>query len=163
MKSTAGWAWGPPPYGYLSSIVSSVDSSLSVMSGAHQSIGYKALVLFGTEEQKKKYLPRLTSGEFLASFCLTEPSSGSDAYSIKTKAKDNGDGTYTINGQKLWITNAGKADFYTVFCKTEHEIDGEKKEKISCFIVEKSYPGVSFGEKEKKMGIRASETRAVLF
>jgi acyl-CoA dehydrogenase family protein 9 len=143
--------------------VAQMDGSVAVTLGAHQSIGFKALLNEGSEEQKQKWLPKLASGEVYAAFCLTEPGSGSDAYSIKTKATDNGDGTYTINGQKLWITNGGMAQFYSVFCKTDHVIDGEKKEKISCFIVEKEREGVSFGEKEDKMGIRASETRAVYF
>jgi len=143
--------------------VASYDGSTATMLGAHQSIGYRALINEGTEEQKKKWLPRLASGEVLAAFCLTEPGSGSDAYSIKTKAVDNGNGTYTLSGQKLWITNAGMAEFYSVFCKTDHQVDGKNVEKISCFIVEKSMPGVTFGEKENKMGIRASETRAVYF
>ncbi|MAE59407.1 MAG: acyl-CoA dehydrogenase [Halobacteriovorax sp.] len=143
--------------------VASFDGSVATMLGAHQSIGYRALLNDGSEEQKAKWLPSLASGEKLAAFCLTEPGSGSDAYSIKTKAVDNGDGTYTLNGQKLWITNGGSAEFYTVFAKTDHEIDGVVKEKISAFIVEKSMEGVSFGEKENKMGIRASETRAVYF
>ncbi len=143
--------------------IASYDGSTATMLGAHQSIGYRALLNEGNEEQKKKWLPRLASGEVIAAFCLTEPGSGSDAYSIKTKAVLNNDGTYTLNGQKLWITNGGMADFYSVFCKTDHEVDGKNVEKISCFIVEKSMPGVSFGEKENKMGIRASETRAVYF
>lgn len=143
--------------------VASNDGATATMVGAHQSIGYRALLNEGTDEQKQKWLPLLASGEKIAAFCLTEPGSGSDAYSIKTKAVDNGDGTFTINGQKLWITNAGRAEFYSVFCKEDVEVDGEKKEKISCFIVEKDFEGVSFGEKEEKMGIRASETRAVYF
>ncbi len=151
-------------YARVFSEIAGVDGSVATMLGAHQSIGYRALLNEGNAEQKAKWLPRLASGECLASFCLTEPGSGSDAYSIKTKATDNGNGTYTINGQKLWITNAGKAEFYSVFCKTDHKgSDGKTVEKISCFIVEKSFPGVSFGEKENKMGIRASETRAVYF
>ncbi len=143
--------------------VASFDGSVATMLGAHQSIGYRALLNEGTDEQKEKWLPSLATGEKLAAFCLTEPGSGSDAYSIKTKAVDNGDGTYTLTGQKLWITNGGSAEFYSVFCKTDHEVNGETKEKISCFIVEKGMEGVSFGEKENKMGIRASETRAVYF
>jgi acyl-CoA dehydrogenase family protein 9 len=139
------------------------DASVATMVGAHQSIGYRALLNEGTEAQKQKWLPLLASGQVIAAFCLTEPGSGSDAYSIKTKAVDNKDGTYTINGQKLWITNGGLAGFYSVFCKTDHEVDGKVVEKISCFIVEKDMPGISFGEKENKMGIRASETRAVYF
>lgn len=139
------------------------DASVATMIGAHQSIGYRALLNEGTEEQKKKWLPLLASGKVIAAFCLTEPGSGSDAYSIKTKAVDNKDGTYTITGQKLWITNGGLAGFYSVYCKTDHEVDGKTVEKISCFIVEKERLGVSFGEKENKMGIRGSETRAVYF
>lgn len=150
-------------YARVFSEIAGLDGSIATTLGAHQSIGFKALVNEGTEEQKKKWLPRLASGQAVASFCLTEPGSGSDAYSIKTKAVKNADGTYTINGQKLWITNAGLAEFYSVFCKTDHVVDGKNVEKISCFIVEKSFPGVSFGNKEDKMGIRASETRAVFF
>ena len=143
--------------------LASHDGAIATMTGAHQSIGYRALLNEGTDEQKKKWLPRLASGEVIAAFCLTEPGSGSDAYSIKTKAIDNKDGTYTITGQKLWITNAGLAGFYSVFAKTDHVVDGKTVEKISCFIVEGGMPGLSFGEKENKMGIRASETRAVYF
>ena len=147
--------------------ISGFDGATAVFLGGHQSIGYKPLLNEGTDEQKAKWLPDLASGRRLAAFCLTEPGSGSDAYSIKTKAVDNGDGTFTITGQKLWITNGGLADFYSVFCKTDHENDGKTTEKISCFVVEKDAPGsqghLTFGEKEKKMGIRASETRAVYF
>ena len=150
-------------YARVFSEVAANDGGIATMLGAHQSIGFKALLNEGTEEQKKKWLPKLASGECLASFCLTEPGSGSDAYSISTRATLNADGSYTITGQKLWISNAGTAEFYTVFCKTEHVIDGKKVDKISCFIVEKSFPGVSFGAKEDKMGIRGSETRAVYF
>jgi acyl-CoA dehydrogenase family member 9 len=151
-------------YARVFSQIAGIDGAIATTLGAHQSIGFKALLNEGNEEQKKKWLPRLASGEAIAAFCLTEPGSGSDAYSIKTKAIKNSDGTYTLNGQKLWITNAGLATFYSVFAKTDHEDDkGNKVEKISCFIVEKDMEGVSFGEKEDKMGIRASETRAVYF
>ncbi len=150
-------------YARVFSEIAGLDGAIATTLGAHQSIGYKALVNEGNEEQKKKWLPRLASGEVIAAFCLTEPGSGSDAYSIKTKATKNADGSYTITGQKLWITNGGLAGFYSVFAKTEHDDNGKKVEKISCFIVEKDMPGVSFGEKEDKMGIRASETRAVYF
>jgi acyl-CoA dehydrogenase family protein 9 len=150
-------------YARVFSQIAGIDGAIATTLGAHQSIGYKALINEGNEEQKKHWLPKLATGEVFAAFCLTEPGSGSDAYSIKTKATKNADGTYTINGQKLWITNAGLAGFYSVFAKTEHDDDGKKVEKISCFIVEKDREGVSFGEKEDKMGIRASETRAVYF
>ncbi len=151
-------------YARVFAAVASVDASITTTLGAHQSIGYKALVNEGNDEQKAKWLPKLASGEVVAAFCLTEPGSGSDAYSIKTKAVKGADGNYILNGQKLWITNGGRAGFYSVFAKTDHENDkGEKVEKITCFIVEKEMEGVSFGEKEDKMGIRASETRAVYF
>ncbi|MCO4792334.1 MAG: acyl-CoA dehydrogenase family protein [Bacteriovoracaceae bacterium] len=150
-------------YSRVFSEIAGIDGSTATMLGAHQSIGYRALINEGTEEQKAKWLPKLSTGQAIAAFCLTEPSSGSDAYSIKTKAVDNGDGTFTVSGQKLWITNGGRADFYSVFCKTDHEIDGKQVEKITCLIIEKEMEGVSFGEKENKMGIRASETRAVYF
>lgn len=151
-------------YARVFSQIAGHDGAVATTLGAHQSIGFKALLNEGNEEQKKHWLPKLASGEVYAAFCLTEPGSGSDAYSIKTKASKNNDGTYTLSGQKLWITNAGHAGFYTVFAKTDHEDSkGEKVEKITCFIVEKGMEGVSFGEKEDKMGIRASETRAVYF
>ncbi len=150
-------------YARVFSQVAGIDGAIATTLGAHQSIGYKALINEGNEEQKKFWLPKLASGEIFAAFCLTEPGSGSDAYSIKTKATKNSDNTYTINGQKLWITNGGMAGFYSVFAKTEHEENGQKVEKITCFIVEKEREGISFGEKEDKMGIRASETRAVFF
>lgn len=150
-------------YARVFSQIAGIDGAIATTLGAHQSIGYKALLNDGNEEQKKFWLPKLASGEVFGAFCLTEPGSGSDAYSIKTKAVKNADDTYTINGQKLWITNAGLAGFYSVFAKTDHTENGETKEKITCFIVEKDREGVSFGEKEDKMGIRASETRAVYF
>lgn len=143
--------------------IAGIDGAVATTLGAHQSIGYRALINEGTPEQKAKWLPKLATGESIAAFCLTEPGSGSDAYSIKTKATKNSDGTYTIKGQKLWITNGGLAEFYTVFCKTDHDVEGKTVEKISCLIVEKGTEGLSFGEKENKMGIRASETRAVYF
>lgn len=143
--------------------ISKYDASIATMLGAHQSIGYRALINEGSDEQKDKWLPLLVSGDKIAAFCLTEPSSGSDAYSIKTKAIQDSNGDYILNGQKLWITNGGLADFYTVFAKTLHKLEnGDEKEKITCFFVEKS-KGMSFGKKEDKMGIRASETRAVFF
>jgi len=150
-------------YARVFSQIAGIDGAIATTLGAHQSIGYKALLNEGNEEQKKFWLPKLASGEVFGAFCLTEPGSGSDAYSIKTKAVKNSDGTYTINGQKLWITNGGMAGFYSVFAKTDHDEDGKKVEKITCFIVEKERAGISFGEKEDKMGIRASETRAVYF
>src|SRR5690606_22255946 len=109
------------------------------------------------EEQKKKYLPRLISAEMIASYCLTEPDSGSDALAAKTTAMISKDGKhYLINGQKMWITNAGFADLFIVFAK----VDGAK---FTCFLVEADTPGIRLGEEEKKMGIKASSTRQVFF
>ena len=137
------------------------DASVTTMVGAHQSIGFKALQEYGNEKQKEYWLPKVASGEVVAAFCLTEPGAGSDAYSIKTKAVKGDDGNYTIDGQKLWITNAGKAGLYTVFAKTKMLVKDVEKDRITCFIVDKEMEGLSFGEKESKMGIKASETRAV--
>lgn len=137
---------------------SSHDSSVSLTIGAHSSIGMKGLLLFGTDDQKQRYLPKLASGEMIAAFCLTESGAGSDAASIHTKATRHDDGSWTLNGEKIWITNGGLADFYTVFARTDTP-DG----KISAFIVEAAWPGVVHGPHEDKMGIRASSTTTVAF
>jgi alkylation response protein AidB-like acyl-CoA dehydrogenase len=134
------------------------DAATSVTVGAHSSIGMKGLLLFGNEEQKQRYLPRLATGELIAAFCLTEPGAGSDAASISTKAVKQADGSWILNGSKLWISNAGIAGYYTVFARTDSEAG-----KISAFIVERSFPGISIGHKEDKMGIRASITNSVEF
>lgn len=128
----------------------------SVTHGAHVGIGSLPIVFFGNEEQKKKYLPKLATGELLAAYALTEPSSGSDALSAKTTAKLNEVGThYILNGEKQWITNSAFADVFVVYAK----IDGEH---FSAFIVEREYPGVSTGPEENKMGIKSSSTRTLV-
>ncbi|MDQ0219685.1 acyl-CoA dehydrogenase [Peribacillus cavernae] len=128
----------------------------SITHGAHVGIGSLPIVLFGNDEQKKKYLPLLATGEKLAAYALTEPGSGSDALGAKTTAKLNAEGThYVLNGEKQWITNAGFADVFVVYAK----IDGDK---FSAFIVEREYPGVSTGAEEKKMGIKSSSTRTLI-
>lgn len=134
------------------------DSSASLTIGAHSSIGMKGLLLFGTDAQKKQYLPSLASGDLIAAYCLTEPGSGSDAGSIQTKAVKDPNGDWILNGEKIWITNGGIAGFYTVFARTE-----STGGKISSFIVERDFPGVSIGQKEDKLGIRASSTTSVSF
>ncbi len=138
--------------------VSRYDASTSLTIGAHSSIGMKGLLLFGSPAQKERYLPRLATGELIASFCLTEAGSGSDAGSISTSAIKNPDGSWTLNGEKIWITNGSFAGFFTVFARTNSE-----KGKISAFIVERGWDGVRTGEKEDKMGIRASATTTVRF
>lgn len=157
---------GLPQAGYARVMqeVSGTDGSLAVTMGAHQSIGYKALLLFGSEDQKRKFLPRLATGQLIACYCLTEPGSGSDAASIKTRAVLSPDGkSYLLTGSKLWITNAGIASFMTIFAKTEVEENGKKKEKVTCFILELPAEGVTIGPAEEKLGIRASWTNAVHF
>ncbi|MFD2512718.1 acyl-CoA dehydrogenase family protein [Pontibacter locisalis] len=131
--------------------------SFPVAFAAHTGIGMLPILYFGTEEQKQKYLPKLTTGEWAAAYCLTEPGSGSDALAAKTKAVLNDAGThYILNGQKMWITNAGFADVFIVFA----QVDGDK---FTGFIVEKGYPGLSLGNEEHKMGIKGSSTRQVFF
>ena len=133
------------------------DGSVAITIGAHSSIGMRGLLLFGTEEQKAKYYPKLATGEMIAAFCLTESGAGSDAASIKTKAVREGD-HWIISGEKLWITNGGIADFFTVFART----DGPEGQ-MTAFIVTRDMPGVSCGPHEDKMGLRASSTTTVHF
>ena len=124
--------------------------------GAHSGIGLLPLVYFGTEEQKKKYLPRLATGEMVGAYALSEASSGSDAMNCRARAELSSDGKYyVLNGEKMWITNAGFADLFTVFAK----IDGEK---FSAFLVERGFPGFSVGAEEHKMGIRGSSTCPII-
>jgi alkylation response protein AidB-like acyl-CoA dehydrogenase len=132
--------------------------SVAVALSAHTGIGTLPIVYYGNETQKQKYLPKLASGEFKAAYCLTEPDSGSDANSGKTKATLSADGKhYLINGQKMWITNGGFADIFIVFAK----IDNDKN--LSSFIVEKSFGGITMNEEEHKMGIKGSSTRQIFF
>ena len=144
--------------------IGSIDPALTVYFGAHQSIGCKGIVLFGSEEQKKKYLPKCSSGELVAAFCLTEPGSGSDAQAMKSTAVLSPDGShYVLNGTKIWISNAGYADLFTVFAKVAVEVDGKTKQRVTAFIVDAHASGVKLGKLEEKMGIKASDTRAVFF
>ena len=129
--------------------------SFTLSWGAHVGIGTLPIVYFGNEAQKQKYLPKLASGEFKACYCLTEPSSGSDALGAKTRADLSADGThYVLNGQKMWITNSGFADVFIVFA----QVDGDK---FTGFILEKDMLGLTLNAEEKKMGIKGSSTRQV--
>jgi alkylation response protein AidB-like acyl-CoA dehydrogenase len=124
--------------------------------GGHTGIGTLPIVYFGTEEQKQKYLPRLAAGEIVGAYALSEASSGSDALNCRTRAELSADGKYyVLNGEKMWITNAGFADLFTVFAK----VDGEK---FTAFLVEKTFPGFSVGGEEHKMGIRGSSTCPII-
>ena len=145
-------------YARVLSQSSAHDSAVSLTIGAHSSIGMKGILLFGSDDQRARYLPKLASGEMIAAFCLTESGAGSDAASIRTQAVKNPNGSWTVNGEKIWITNGGIADLYTVFARTSSESG-----KITAFLVEAKWPGVSHGNHEDKMGIRASSTTTVNF
>ena len=139
--------------------VSGVSGSVATAYGAHTGIAILPIYLFGNEDQKQKYLPKLTSGEWFGSYCLTEPTAGSDANSGKTKAELSDDGKhYKINGQKMWISNAGFASLFIVFARIEDD------KNITAFIVpNEADNGIKLGEEEKKLGIHSSSTRQVFF
>lgn len=138
-------------------------NSFSVALSAHTGIGTLPIVYYGNESQKKQYLPKLASGEWKAAYCLTEPDSGSDANSGKTKARLSEDGKhYIINGQKMWITNGGFADLLIVFAKVV-EPSGETDKNLTAFIIEKTFGGITMNEPEHKMGIKGSDTRQIFF
>ncbi|MEW5800171.1 MAG: acyl-CoA dehydrogenase family protein [Bacteroidota bacterium] len=134
--------------------VSRACGSTAATIGAHQSIGANAILIGGGEELKKKYLPRLASGEMIAAFALTEAEAGSDSFNLNTRAEKRGD-KWIVNGSKVWITNGAIADVYSVFARTEKGITG--------FVIEKKFPGVSVGPNEKKLGIKGSVTNTLTF
>lgn len=139
--------------------ISKVSATVGVILSVHTSVGTNPILYFGTEEQKEKYVPKLAAGEYLGAFCLTEPSAGSDAASLKTRAvKKNGH--YVLNGSKVFITNGGEADVYIVFASTNPEA-GTKG--VSAFIVEKDTPGFIVGKDEHKMGLYGSRTVQLTF
>ena len=154
-----GLAFGSSAYSRALQEVAKYDASVAVTVGAHSSIGMRGLLLFGNDEQKARYMPKLATGEMIAAFCLTEPGAGSDAASIKTSAVKDGD-DWVLNGNKLWITNGGIAEFFTVFAKTDEALG---RGKMSAFLVTRDMPGVSSGPHEDKMGIRASSTTSMHF
>jgi acyl-CoA dehydrogenase family protein 9 len=144
--------------------IGATDGALAVYFGAHQSIGCKGIVLFGSDDQKTRWLPRCASGECVAAFCLTEPGSGSDAQAMKTTAIPSADGShYVLNGQKIWISNAGFAGLFTVFAKVPVDEGGKTKQRVTAFLVDAKSSGIRLGKLEEKMGIKASDTRAVFF
>src|SRR5277367_785268 len=135
-------------------------ASFSVAFSAHVGIGTLPIVWYGTVEQKEKYLPKLTTGEWLGAYALSEASSGSDAMNIRTRATLSDDGShYILNGEKMWITNAGFADLFTVFAKVDDPADpNPEKAKLSAFLIERDTPGLTVGAEEHKLGIRGSST-----
>ncbi|MFQ5675539.1 MAG: acyl-CoA dehydrogenase family protein, partial [bacterium] len=157
-----GYGFSSTAYNRVFEEIARIDGSLAVTLGGHQSIGLRALLLHGSEEQKRKYLPKLASGEWIAAFALTEPGAGSDAAGIQSLAvRDAQNGHYVLNGNKIWITNGGIADFFTVFVKTPVGEKGEKK--ISALIVTRDMPGFSSGKEERKLGIHGSSTTELTF
>jgi very long chain acyl-CoA dehydrogenase len=163
-ESLGGVGLSNSAYARMVEVVGTYDLGVGIHLGASQSIGYKGILLYGNEEQKAKYLPKLASGEHVAAFTLTEPGAGSDAAGVKTRAVLSPDGKhYVLNGSKIWISNGGIAQVYTVFAKMEvtDPATGEKRDKMGAFIVERGYPGLSHGPPEKKMGINCSNTAEV--
>jgi acyl-CoA dehydrogenase len=140
--------------------ISKVSATVGVILSVHTSVGTNPILYFGTEEQKRKYVPKLASGKYLGAFCLTEPGAGSDAKSLKTKAVRQGD-YYILNGSKVFITNGGEADTYIVFARTNPDEPGSRG--VSAFIVEKDTPGFIIGKDEKKMGLHGSRTVQISF
>lgn len=164
MGITAPAAYGGSEMDFTSYIIaihelSKVSAVIGVILSVHTSVGTNPILYFGTEEQKKRYVPKLASGEYLGAFCLTEPAAGSDAGSLKTKAVKHGD-YYELNGSKVFITNGGEADVYIVFASTD-PTQGTKG--ISAFIVDKDTPGLVIGKNEKKMGLHGSKTVQLTF
>lgn len=139
--------------------LSKVSAVMGVILSVHTSVGTNPIIYFGNGEQKQRYVPKLASGEFLGAFCLTEPSAGSDAGSLQSKAVKDGD-DYVINGSKVFITNGGEADVYIVFASTNADA---KTRGISAFIVDKETPGLVIGKDEKKMGLHGSRTVQLTF
>ncbi len=139
--------------------ISKISPTVGVILSVHTSVGTNPILFYGTEEQKRTYIPKLASGEYIGAFCLTEPSAGSDAASLKSRAVMQGD-EYVLNGSKIFITNGGEANTYIVFAQT----DPEKGSKgISAFIVEKGTPGLIIGKDERKMGLHGSRTVQITF
>ncbi|MCC6220091.1 MAG: acyl-CoA dehydrogenase family protein [Deltaproteobacteria bacterium] len=153
-----GLGFSNAAYSRVMQQVSRYDGATAVTIGAHSSIGIKGLLLYGNEAQKRKYLPKLATGELIGAFCLTEANAGSDAASLRTTATKDSNGNWILNGEKIWISNSPFAGFFTVFARTSSEGG-----KLSAFIVEREFSGVSIGKKEDKMGIRASATASVSF
>jgi acyl-CoA dehydrogenase len=139
--------------------LSKVSATIGVILSVHTSVGTNPILYFGNEDQKQKYLPKLATGEYLGAFCLTEPSAGSDAKSLKTKAEKRDD-HYVLNGSKVFITNGGEADTYIVFAATD---PSKGSRGVSAFIVEKDTPGLVIGKDEHKMGLNGSRTVQLTF
>jgi acyl-CoA dehydrogenase family protein 9 len=163
-EAYGGFGFSSSAYCRLMQEVGTADASLAIVVGAHQSIGCKGLVLFGTEEQKRRWLPRLASGDLIAAFALTEPEAGSDAASQKTSAVyDAASDSFVLNGTKQWISNGGFASFFTVFARDESLPAEEPHKKITAFVVTSDLPGLTRGKEENKLGLKGSSTCPIHF
>jgi acyl-CoA dehydrogenase family protein 9 len=160
-KSHGGLGLGATGYARVVQEVAGLDLGLALTLGAHQALGARGIMLFGTDEQQKRYLPRMATCEAVGAFALTEPGAGSDAGEIQTRAEPRPDGTYLLNGTKSWVTNGGFADVFTVFARTSAAEDGVKP-RITAFLVERG-AGVKSGPSEPKLGIRGSSTTELRF
>ncbi|MDQ6894424.1 MAG: acyl-CoA dehydrogenase family protein [Acidobacteriota bacterium] len=158
-EAYGGYGFSSAAYCRVTEEIGKTDASLGILIGGHQSIGLKGLILFGTEEQKKRWLPRLATGEMIAAFALTEPDAGSDAASIRTTADyDPATDTFLLNGTKHWISNGGFAEFFTVFAKDVKLDAKDEHRRITAFVVTKDLGGVVPGPEEKKLGLKGSST-----
>src|SRR6266508_3074525 len=158
-EAYGGYGFSASAYCRVMEESGTIDASLAILVGGHQSIGMKALLLYGTEEQKKRWLPGLASGEMLAAFALTEPEAGSDAASIKTTADyDEKTDSFVLNGNKHWISNGGFAGFFTVFAKDVRLEAKDEHRRITAFAVTKDLGGVVPGKEERKLGLKGSST-----
>jgi acyl-CoA dehydrogenase family protein 9 len=158
-EAYGGYGFSSSAYCRVTEEIGRTDASLGILVGGHQSIGLKGLLLYGTEEQKRKWLPKLATGEMIAAFALTEPEAGSDAASIRTTAVyDAATDTFVLNGTKHWISNGGFAEFFTVFAKDVKLEAKDEHRRITAFVVTKDLGGVSAGKEERKLGLKGSST-----
>ncbi len=161
-EAYGGYGFSSSAYCRVTEEIGGTDASIGILIGGHQSIGLKGLILFGTEEQKQKWLPRLASGEMIAAFALTEPEAGSDAASIRSTAEyDEATDTFVLNGTKHWISNGGLAEFFTVFAKDVKLDAKDEHRRITAFVVTKDLGGVIPGPEEKKLGLKGSSTVSI--
>ncbi len=163
-EAYGGFGFSASAYCRVMQEVGTADASLAIVVGAHQSIGCKGLVLFGTEEQKQRWLPKLATGELIGAFALTEPEAGSDAAAQKTTAVyDAATDSFVLNGTKQWISNGGFASFFTVFARDEALPAGEPHRQITAFVVTSDLPGLTRGKEENKLGLKGSSTCQIHF
>jgi acyl-CoA dehydrogenase family protein 9 len=160
-KRHGGLGLSTTGYARLMQEVGGTDGAIAMTLSGHESLGCMGLVLHGTDEQKARYLPRLASGELIAAFGLTEPTAGSDAASVRSRAELQPDGSFILDGSKSWITNGGLADLFTIFAQTRVERDGVSKDRITAFLVERGM-GLESGPKEPTLGVRGASTTSLL-